>query len=55
MTLSIGTMTPGFAARPTHGGAIILPALSDYEAHTPIPSGWTLATPYLRVVPTPRD
>lgn len=55
MRLSIGTAAPDFAARPTHGGAIILPAQSDRDAPTPFAGGWSSITPYLRVAPMPQD
>jgi thioredoxin-dependent peroxiredoxin len=34
---------------------IIVPAVSDEEAKTRFPGGWTTVKPYLRVVPQPRD
>jgi alkyl hydroperoxide reductase subunit AhpC len=34
---------------------IIVPAVSDDEAKTRFPGGWTTVTPYLRVVPQPQD
>lgn len=34
---------------------IIVPAVSDEEAKTRFPNGWTTVKPYLRVVPQPRD
>ena len=34
---------------------IIVPAVSDDEARERFPSGWNAVTPYLRVVPQPKD
>jgi thioredoxin-dependent peroxiredoxin len=34
---------------------IIVPAVSDEEAKTRFPNGWTTVKPYLRIVPQPRD
>ena len=34
---------------------IILPAVSDADAKTKYPGGWKSPTPYLRIVPQPRD
>ena len=34
---------------------IIVPAVSDDEAKTRFPGGWTTVKPYLRIVPQPRD
>jgi alkyl hydroperoxide reductase subunit AhpC len=34
---------------------IIVPAVSDDEAKTRFPGGWTAVKPYLRIVPQPRD
>ncbi len=39
-----------------HGeDCIIVPAVSDEEARTRFPGGWTTVKPYLRIVPQPRD
>jgi alkyl hydroperoxide reductase subunit AhpC len=39
-----------------HGeDCIIVPSVSDEEAKTHFPNGWTTVKPYLRVVPQPRD
>jgi thioredoxin-dependent peroxiredoxin len=39
-----------------HGeDCIIVPSVSDEEAKTRFPNGWTTVKPYLRVVPQPRD
>jgi thioredoxin-dependent peroxiredoxin len=39
-----------------HGeDVIIVPAVSDDEAKTRFPGGWTSVKPYLRIVPQPRD
>jgi alkyl hydroperoxide reductase subunit AhpC len=34
---------------------IIVPAVSDDEAKTIYPDGWTTLKPYLRIVPQPKD
>ncbi|MBB4642521.1 peroxiredoxin [Rhizorhapis suberifaciens] len=34
---------------------IIVPSVSDEEAKTRFPEGWNSVTPYLRIVPQPRD
>ena len=33
---------------------IIVPAVSDEEAKTRFPNGWTTVKPYLRIVPQPK-
>jgi alkyl hydroperoxide reductase subunit AhpC len=39
-----------------HGeDCIIVPSVSDEEAKTRFPNGWTTVKPYLRVVPQPQD
>jgi hypothetical protein len=38
-----------------HGeDVIIVPSVSDEEAKTRFPNGWTTLKPYMRVVPQPR-